>query len=115
MQEARGRGNVEALCSLAYCYLRGFSVEKSDELATQLYREASDLGDPGATRNLALMVQSEDPAQAVALFQRSVAGGNRLAITNLAGAYRDGLGVPADQDKAKELYLLAAERGDVVT
>ena len=49
--------------------------------------------------------------ESVKWLRRAAAQNNANAQFFLASCYRDGLGVPVDLDKARELYQLAADRG----
>lgn len=55
-----------------------------------------------------------DYAEAVAVWTPLAAAGDNDALLALAGAYRQGLGIPADLGKAIALYRRAAAQGDAV-
>ena len=54
-----------------------------------------------------------DYATAVAQWQLPASNGDADALFNLAQAYRLGRGVPADVNRARELYAEAAQKGHV--
>jgi TPR repeat protein len=55
-----------------------------------------------------------DYSAALAAWKRAAAFGNMDAVNAIADAYRQGVGVSADPERAAALYRRAAERGNVV-
>ena len=82
-----------------------------------LYREAANRGDLRALVSLANFYWDgqyglpEDRGTAIALYERAAAGGSPDAMTNLAYALADGIGVEPDQDRALALLVEAAAAG----
>ena len=86
-------------------------------------RMAAVRGDPTAQLNLGTAlrggcqgggagVSKEELEESVGWFQKSADGGHLSGIFFLAGAYREGKGVPRDAKKAMELYGKGVDRGD---
>lgn len=92
----------------------------NDREAEYWFKLASDQGLAEATNWLGIIAAhpleknaKPDWAKAVGYFRKAAEGGSTFALLNLGDAYRDGMGVPADQGKATEYYRQAAAAGNV--
>jgi TPR repeat protein len=110
-------GDETAQLRVADYYLQGIGVERSVTEAIKWLRTAAERGSAVAQVELGgLILQLDEvggePAEAVALFQQAAARGNIEGEYNLGVCYRRGLGVPADRDRARQLYFGAAVKGN---
>ncbi len=120
-------GNVLARMWLARLYSRGRMGYPRDDvkaraIAEQLIDAVQRQAAAGTVEAVFLMGSAydeglgvaEDPAVAVAWFDKAAAAGHTLAEHNLGNAYAAGRGVAADPVRAVEWWLKAAAKGDVV-
>ncbi|QRM54075.1 SEL1-like repeat protein [Sinorhizobium sp. BG8] len=81
--------------------------------AMKLYEEASGAGHLAAMVEYARLVGERGDRRAeIALYTKAAEAGSPLAAHRLGVAYRDGIGTPADQDKAALWFTKAAAAGD---
>ena len=119
-------GNVLARMWLARLYSRGRMGYPRDDvkaraIAEQLIDAVQRQAAAGTVEAVFLMGSAydeglgvaEDPAVAVAWFDKAAAAGHTLAEHNLGNAYAAGRGVAADPARAVEWWLKAAAKGDV--
>ena len=66
------------------------------------------------SKTLSDAVKSETLKQSADYLAMAVAQGNVIAMRNLGWYYRDGIGIPQDAVKAKELLSQAANQGDSI-
>lgn len=122
-QQGCDGGYALACTNLGYLYEHGTGVAKSEGTAVELYRRGCEgdgcsPGDPTGCFNMGVAHRdglgglSADGAAAVPWFERACDADSGMACANLANLYRDGDGVPADQNRAAELYRRACELGD---
>jgi TPR repeat protein len=128
--KAASQGNAEGMANLARLTDRGLGVKKDHDMAQKLFEQASEqppqnpklkgvrnIGVSEAEHSLALryangIVVNKNLAAAAYWYQRAVDHGNIQSANNLGSMYRDGSGVDMNQDKAEELFELAARGGD---
>jgi TPR repeat protein len=117
-QKASELGDPAADCMLGDWYAAGTHVAKNLKKAEEFYQKALTRDVPRywyevGQRYLCGRQVLKDPVQAIAIFERAAERGYLLALTNLAGIYRQGeYGTPVNQEKAAELYQKAAQRGN---
>lgn len=84
--------------------------------ALDAYRIAAAAGHREARFALAVMLAASsaeaDRKEAVEWFAKAHEGGHRAAANHLGEAYRDGMGVVRQYDKAKDYFQYAANQGD---
>jgi TPR repeat protein len=114
-------GNRRAQLELGLLYRTTDIVPVDDDEAERWLKAASDQGLPDATNALGVLAlhpfderRQSDPVKAVRYFREAAASGSTFALANLGDAHIDGTGVPKDRARAKEYYLAAAERGNIV-
>jgi len=100
-------------------YLAAEDLVRSGELvqAADLYRQAADMGHPGAMTALGVMYSfgrgvQQDDTRALALQKRAAKAGDRQAMLRLGLIYAVGFGAPADSKTAAGWLRQAAESGD---
>jgi len=109
------QGNSFGICMLAACLDMGAGVPQDSALSLQYWRRAADAGEGWAYARLGDRYLngyggvSRNYQEAIPLLERAVEKGNHWAMINLAKAYENGLGVEENLEKAKNLYLKAAE------
>ena len=112
------RGNSFGLCMYAACLDMGAGVPQNSDLALSLWRRAADAGEGWAYARLGDRHLNgyggvgKDYQVALPLLERASEKGNHWAMVNLGRCYEYGLGIPADLDRAEELYRKAAENPD---
>lgn len=104
---------------LGILFLRGAGVQKNCSKAVQLFEEAVSSGSTYACLNLGVChargcgYLKINPVKSVELYQKAVESGCVDASNYLAVMYRDGNGVPVDEEKAWDLLTFAGNRGCV--
>jgi len=108
-------GSAEAQGRLAYQYAMGLGVEPDYALAEHWFLAAAGQGHPSGQFGLGMLYASEnlggaDYAKAAHWFARAVTENDDIGSKYYLGLLlKDGLGVPADQERAVELLSEAAE------
>ena len=115
-RQAADAGHVEAQRHLAYAYLNGRGVGKSEPEGIRRLRMAAERGDAPARRQLGYHYATgvgvpRDEQEGVHWFQLAAEQGDSYAQYNLAFAYANGRGVPVSQQQAIAWYQRAAEQG----
>lgn len=114
-QQAADLGWQEAAVSLALLYQEGKGVAQDIPRAVALYQGPAEAGHPRAQNNLGLIYTrgeggvAQDYALAVEWYEKAAERGLAVAMTNLGVMYENGFGVDPDEERAKELYRLAAK------
>ncbi len=80
--------------------------------AIELYRQSAEAGHAVAMVNLGAELEGRDSKAAVGWYEKAASKGQLLGEFNLAVAYRDGMGVEIDGNKAAVLFAKAADKGD---
>lgn len=115
LRRAVARGHVGAMVVLAY--LLAEAVPPEFLSASQLFRQAADLGHPQAQYALGRLYLHgrgvpNDPAQAAVWFAKAADQGVVGAYGQLGGLYADGVGVEQDLAAAADWFQRAADEGD---
>ena len=118
LQEAAAAGNAKAMTYIGYFYDQGLNGKIDYQSAEVWYEKASRAGDPGGERNLAMLYLDKrfsKQSYQVAFYWASEATEHKDPVgTRVMGAMLEhGAGVAPDLPKAKQLYLKAAQMGDV--
>ena len=98
--------------------MQGDGVPQSMSEAGKFFRQAAELGHPGAQHNLGVLCLSgrgvtQDLAEAKAWLQKSADQGIAEAQFKLASIYANGIGVPQDFKEAVAWVRKAAEQGHI--
>ena len=113
LEQAATNGDVQAMMRL----YRYFDEGEQPEKAMVWLRRAADAGDARAGLHMySRFSGSTDPEQkrmAVAYLQRSAEHGYPIAQNVLAQLYRDGTGVPRNEETANYWFLRGARGGDI--
>ncbi len=109
-------GDGAAFTNLGFAYLGGDGVTKDATRAAQWFERGASENSMAAIVQLADMVLdglgvAKDDKRAVALLDRAVGGSDPHGTALRAWMYALGRGGPADQVKASELFLKAAQLG----
>lgn len=111
-------GWANAINALGNYVEKGEGVTQDDAQAAELYVRAAQLGQDDAMNSLGRAYEEgrgvpKDLQQAVAWYERAMALGNPFAPRRLGLLYQRGAEpvVRADPRRARELFLLAADRG----
>ena len=114
-------GNRRAQLALGLLYRTSDLSPPDDDEAEQWLEAASKQGLADATNALGLLAlypiaerRKSDPAKALRYFREAADNGSTFALANLGDLFYDGKGVTRDRERAKEYYIAAAERGNVV-
>ena len=118
--EAARSGNQVAEALLAELYMQQAERLEDGRRAQALaeaergFRRAAATGSSYATYRLGLLaVAAGEPDSGLALLEDAAAAGEAAAMRQLAEYYRDGVHVPADPERALELYRTLHALGDV--
>lgn len=118
---AARNGNRKAQFELGLMYRDSDYLPLSDDDAKKWFRAALNQGVVEAENELGVVFvhpfQSDkkpDPKKAFRHFQKAADLGSNNGIVNLGDAYLDGIGVGKDRNKAKQLYLSAAAKGNLI-
>lgn len=113
LEQAATNGDVQAMMRL-YLY---FDEGEQPEKALVWLRRAADAGDANAERHMySRLSGSRNPEQqriAMSYLHRSAEHGDSLAQNVLAQLYRDGTGVPRNEETANYWFLEGARGGDI--
>ena len=105
------KGQIEALCGLAWCYYQGDGVKRNKEKGTELFKEyivktKQENGD--AITNLGRYYHigaiEKDPKKAVECYEKSAKYSHVRAFNSLGFCYQNGFGVEKDLAKAVKYY-----------
>ena len=115
---AQGQENAVRLYQQAKKYEKGKGVDKNDEKAFELYRQAAELGLDSAQNMMGVCYDKgngvfADKGKAFYWFQKAANQGYSPAQVNLGVCYETGKSVPIDEQKAVEWYQKAAAQGNV--
>jgi len=109
------RTAFEATGNPRFAYQLGRALNKVQQAdqAMSAYNAAVQAGYPAAKVNFGMLMGRLGDEQAeFRFYQEAASGGNVLAKYNLGVAYRDGLGIKPDVQKALEWFQQAAADGD---
>jgi Sel1 repeat len=113
LEQAATRGDVPAMMRLH----RFFDETEQPEKAMVWLRRAADAGDADAERHMYSQLSgSDNPEQeriAMSYLHRSAEHGDPLAQNALGQMYRDGTGVPRNEETANYWFLKGARGGDI--
>ncbi len=107
--------NKDILYNLAFCYRKGFGIEKNDARAQELFRKSADKGHKRAAYWTADYYYVDENPLCVEWWEKATELGDDDAPHFLALSYRDGKFVEQSIDKAVEYYNLAIERGNYLS
>lgn len=108
-EQASKAGSAGGTYRLALLYRGGLGTPQADVgQCVRLCEEAARMGSARAMNNLAFLLQtegeSEDLERAAGLFEQAAKMGHLGASYNLAISYRDGNGVPKNEEMAYKYY-----------
>lgn len=115
--KAAAMKDANGLYNLGTCYVQGYGCTKDMDLALDCFRNASELGHPGAINNLGGfyrdgIIVRKDATMAFRWFEKSAQFGNSYGQLNLGLAYQRGDGTEKNAEKAAELFKASAEQGN---
>jgi len=95
-------------------YLYGYGVLKNNQRALQSLRESASRGYLPAQKIVAryALHQDKNPADALKWFEKAADQGDMQAQMYCAAAYRFGVGVRKNEDKARRYDIAAAKKGN---
>lgn len=130
MEKAAAQGDAEALFVLATNYLQDADVraasvyalgyERDEERGIQLLQQAAEAGSGDAMFSLyhccheGKYLKQDDTSAFLMLDQSTHVAATPEKARLLGNAYRDGIGVSQDYNKAFECYSWAASKGDIL-
>jgi TPR repeat protein len=104
-KQAADLGDIAAMLNVGYFLDEGLGVKADKAAAMDWYRKAYDLGDASAANNIAILHREKnDLVGAADWFAKAAELGDGDALVELAKINIEGLGVPADEAKARD-YL----------
>ena len=109
---AARKGDAKAEYNLGYYYEHGKGVSKNKKSAMRWYEHAAEHGDVEAKYKLGGFLLLKHDARAFQWFKQASNAGHKDAKYNLALCYLEGIGVPANELKAKQLLRQLARLGD---
>jgi len=100
--------------NLALIHIYGINVPKDYDKGEELLLQSVALDNPFAYKYLALIEEEikHNLDKAIAYLKKGADVGDEAAMTNLAGYYMEGHGVPLNRNKAIKLWEKAASLGD---
>jgi TPR repeat protein len=107
-------GNEQGQSWLGSMYRDGRGVARNYKEAAKWFSLAAEQGSAWALMNIGLLYAHgsdglpQDYGKAIDFFRKAADGGDADALYNLGWAYEQGLGVPADRQRAIEWYSKAA-------
>ena len=105
-------GDVDSQLRVAMAYDTGRGAPRDGVEAMKWYRKAADAGNVEAQNSVGSGLQAEKRyAEALPWYEKAAAQGYPLATNNLAYLYDEGLGIPQDRQRGRDLYLQAADLG----
>lgn len=115
--KAAAMKDANGLYNLGTCYVQGYGCTKDMDLALDCFRNASELGHPGAINNLGGfyrdgIIVRKDATMAFRWFEKSAQLGNSYGQLNLGLAYQRGDGTEKNAEKAAECFKASAEQGN---
>ena len=124
-RKAASGGSVEAMEELSDCYYVGCGVDENESTAFQWCKRAADTGriSPWGAKDMGYFYQygkgvKKDPKKgeqwykmAILEFQKAAKAGDGKAAYSLASCYKNGHGVPEDDNLHKRWLFKAAELG----
>lgn len=104
------------LRTIGECYYLGIQVKKDVSKGLGFLKEAKQLGDKAAAHTLAsdqlfYSENEKEQKKGLAYLEEEYKYGSAFSAGKLGWAYKRGLGVEADLEKAKEFYFYAAKAG----
>lgn len=110
VRRAAQEDDAAALTELGYRHFIGKGVTRSISKALELWRRATDLGDPRGTFNLAVCLQdgigvSRNPAEALKLYEKLAGQGYYLGLKMAGFCRHAGIGCPSDRLLALRWYF----------
>ena len=116
-KRAASMKDVNGLYNLGMCYMRGYGVERNENMAFDCFRTSAEMGHPEAINNIGGffrdgIVVGKNPAMATKWFKKSADLGNAYGELNYALALQRGEGIEKDEKKAVEMFSSAASRGN---
>lgn len=118
LRERASKGDSDASVCLGEIYQRGIIVFPDPEQAYSLFKSAADAGNPRGKTQLAVLMSADtgsgkaNPQAAMAMLKELVKEGYAPAATEIGVFYAAGVGVPADEDQARNWYMKGAAAGD---
>ena len=113
----QGVSSSESLSIIGTMYLQGIGVPQNYQEAAKYLKQAGDLGDLTAKKNLAYMYYNgltgkPDYKQALELYKEAALLGDNVSQSNVGLIYAEGMGVGTDRVRAYAWYSLAASQGN---
>ncbi|NJM38330.1 MAG: hypothetical protein HC845_10995 [Akkermansiaceae bacterium] len=116
LSQAAEAKHVRAIGDLARCYEHGYGVAANLAKAEEFYLQAANLGDLDAMCNIGILYLDGKPANKEAegaqWLQKAASSDHAYALYSLGFAYLNGVGVPTDRMKAKQLLTRSNELGN---
>lgn len=105
-------GDANSKFILGFMCESGLCMKPNPADAQRYYQEAAAAGNTNAMNNLgAFLIKNSQEKSGFDWLQKAYDAGNKVAAANLAHAYKNGLGVTRDYNKAEALYEKAAQSG----
>lgn len=115
LERAAQQGHDKAQQLLGFMYQFGRGVEPDMTKAEQLYKQSAEQGNAIAQQALgAIYASRKDYAKALHWFELSAEQGHSLGLSSLGGLYERGEGVAQDKARARELYVMACDAGNLI-
>ena len=116
-EQAVEKGNKDAAYNLSTMYLDGRGIPKNIPEGLRVLRTSAERGNGESAMALASSYATgtyglKDRKQEFLWTERAAALKIPTALTHLGFMYRNGLGVPIDNERAAKLYMEAADLGD---
>ena len=108
-------GDAKAQLDLSFCYAHFLALEKyrywRDKALANFRAAAAERGDAEAQFQYALLLQDDDPAEALKWFRKAAEQGHLNAMFSVGGFYFKGIAVKQNCIEELKWFRRAAERG----
>ncbi|MBW8874397.1 MAG: SEL1-like repeat protein [Acidobacteria bacterium] len=116
-RKAAERGNAQAMCNLAGCYLDGKGVEQDAATAATWYQSAAERGHVAAMNSLAILYErgrgvARDYQIALHWYKKAADNGDAQAMANLGWMHLKGNGTRQDGNAAVTWFQRAVAVGN---
>jgi len=116
--QAADSGDVSAISSLGFMYVKGIGIEKNEENGLKWYRKAAELGHLTSQFNLGVMYAKgrgveQNYVESLKWYKMAAEQGDLTAQSTIGMMFAKGIGCKKDSVAARTWYQKAASKGDV--
>ncbi|MHB8884752.1 MAG: tetratricopeptide repeat protein [Methylovirgula sp.] len=114
LEELADRGSAMSMTYIAFAYLKGSGIDRSDLEAERWFRRASETGSILAAHELAKLYLNQGKIDdAFALLSRGANAGYGPSLYRLGKLYLEGNATSTDLVRSQAMFEAAADRGNI--